>query len=165
MANKVFMTKDEHSEGIGVSSYKKGDDRSLWRYAEGDSALSIMAHSMPNSQTKEVETRDSLTVPSPWSNIITFDLLLDNIIYNPTGRSKEINYGFIQDKTENEWKVLITLVALRKMRSINLEFETVDLEKLRAMQTVILQVTLQVKALFRHRQYLLMFKRLGVNLL
>lgn len=33
MANKVFMTKDEHSEGIGVSSYKKGDDRSLWRYA------------------------------------------------------------------------------------------------------------------------------------
>lgn len=130
MANKVFMTKDEHSEGIGVSSYKKGDDRSLWRYAEGDSALSIMAHSMPNSQTKEVETRDSLTVPSPWSNIITFDLLLDNIIYNPTGRSKEINYGFIQDKTENEWKVLITLVALRKIRSINLEFETVNLEKL-----------------------------------
>ena len=133
MANKVFMTKDEHSEGIGVSSYKKGDDRSLWRYAEGDSALSIMAHSMPNSQTKEVETRDSLTVPSPWSNIITFDLLLDNIIYNPTGRSKEINYGFIQDKTENEWKVLITLVALRTMLSINLEFETVDWEKYRGL--------------------------------
>lgn len=130
MANKVFMTKDEKSEGIGVSAYKNGEDRSLWRYAEGDSALSIMANSMPNSQAKEVETRDNLTVPSPWSNIITFDLLLDNIIYNPTGRSKEIDYGFIQDKTENEWKVLITLVALRKIRSINLEFETVNLEKM-----------------------------------
>lgn len=93
------------------------DANSLWAKVDGNDALETMSHIIPNHAGIETMGRDKLTVPSPWSNIISFDLLLDT----------KAKYGEVQNFTINEWKTLITLIALRKIRSIPITMETIRL--------------------------------------
>ncbi len=70
-----------------------------------------------------IAKRESLTVPSPWSNVISFDMVME----------KQNRYGqALYENTRNAWRTLITLVALRKRMDWPIELRTIRLSDAKA---------------------------------
>lgn len=91
--------------------------KSLWTGSNLTNGLIQIAAVLPTAEADDIKTRDKLAVPSPWSNIISFDLLLDT----------PFNYGAIKDNTLNEWRTLLAIVALRKIKNIPVTLTTIKL--------------------------------------
>lgn len=112
------MAYSQFTSSMTQAPLDAADGNSLWARVQGEDALETMSRIIPNIAGIQISGRDKLTVPSPWSSIISFDLLLDT----------KSDYGEIKSVTENEWKTLLTLVALRKIRSVPMMLETISLK-------------------------------------
>lgn len=97
-------------------------------------ALHGLAIALPKDNGRIVTNRADLSIPTPWSSVISFDILLNAVASTERAGTDEkalaqvIQYGPIQDRTETEWRVLVTLLALRRQRNIPLKLEPVNLE-------------------------------------
>ena len=65
--------------------------------------------------------RDDMNIASPWSAVITFDILV--------GSDDDGGYGDTKTQAENEWKTLLTLTALKDAEPLNLDVQTIDISK------------------------------------
>ncbi len=109
------------------------DGYGVFEPATQGGALHGLAIALPKDNGKIVTNRADLSIPTPWSSVISFDILLNAVASTErAGTDKKalaqvIQYGPIQDRTEIEWRVLVTLLALRRQRNIPLKLEPVNL--------------------------------------
>lgn len=115
---------------IPYTTKKSDDDFKLatvdnaygWKISQGgDSLVSLenLARDLPMVEDNANFERSDISVPSPWAALISYDIVLEN---------KEGDYGILGEKARNEWKSLITLIALRDVYKIDLKAEIIDLK-------------------------------------
>ena len=108
MAYTQFLTTTKQARGTSCNGDRLWTGASLRDFED---ALLDMSGLLPNDGGVIIETRDKLTVPSPWSSIISFDIILDS----------KNDYGEVGKRTFNEWRTLLSLLALKKIKNIIME--------------------------------------------
>jgi hypothetical protein len=101
--NVPFLSMEGHVSHTGRTP---PDAEHLWVAAQAGQLLEDIADGLPYSVSEHF-TRDSLSIPSPWSVFITDELIL-------TG---EETFETLSVLSYNTWCGLIALLALRKLRA------------------------------------------------
>lgn len=101
--------KDKTSPLLSLVENNKG-----WKRNNGDvyESLKDLARDLPEITENATFKRSDISVPSPWASMISFDIIL---------KSNNNDFGALKTCAVNEWRVLLTLIALRDIYKIKLE--------------------------------------------
>ncbi len=86
-----------------------------WVNASVTNALSAISQDLPPVAEGTELTMDDISIPSPWAKFVSFESVLFG------GREE---YGALYDKSLNEWRGLLTLIALSELIGINVVYDT-----------------------------------------
>lgn len=119
MAKKVpFTTREEiNNPKLGIN-----EGNESWKPTKGDSTASLqfLADDLPIIKDDIEYTRNDVSIPSPWANIIFFDSLL---------QSKNNEFGKLSKQAVKDWRALLTIIALKDIWNINVKIESVDMQR------------------------------------
>lgn len=107
-------------EKINASEIGINNIECSWKPTKGDPTASLgkMASDLPRIKDNIEYTRNDVSVPSPWANIIFFDSLL---------QAENNEFGNLNKQAVKDWRTLFTIIALKDVWNIQFEIETVDL--------------------------------------
>lgn len=122
MDNNVRMVPYTTRKKINEFEIGLNDVEFSWKPTKGDSTASLekMASDLPIIKDNIEYTRNDVSVPSPWANIIFFDSLL---------QSENDEFGNLKKQAVKDWRTLFTIIALKDVWNIQFKIETVDLMK------------------------------------
>ncbi len=118
MVKKVpFTTREEiNNPKLGIN-----EGNESWKPTKGDSTASLqfLADDLPIIKDDIEYTRNDVSIPSPWANIIFFDSLL---------QSNNNEFGKLSKQAVKDWRALLTTIALKDIWNINIKIESVDMQ-------------------------------------
>ena len=114
----LYRTKNKtpgYNDKLGVAP---GLENS-WVKANALNALSAISQDLPPVAEGTKLTMDDISIPSPWAKFVSFESVLFG------GREE---YGTLYDQALNDWRCLLTLIALGEIIGMNVVLdETIDL--------------------------------------
>jgi len=69
-----------------------------------------------DSAKPTIKNRSEISVPSPWASVISFDTLMASH-----------DFGYLCDEAVNQWRGLLTLIALKDFMDLEIDFHKIDL--------------------------------------
>lgn len=113
---RPYTTRDDKTEfSFSLNSGGKG-----WKIAKGNVSESLknLAADLPKVPDNISFNRNDISVPSPWAAMISFDIIL---------KDKSNEFGALKTAATNEWRSILTLIALRKIYDYKLEYKEIEL--------------------------------------
>lgn len=121
MSKKVpFTTREEiNNPKLGLND---GDKSWNWKPTKGDSTASLqsLAEDLPIIKDDIEYTRNDVSIPSPWANIIFFDSLL---------QSNSSEFGGLSKQATKDWRALLAIMALKDIWNIDVKIDSVNMIK------------------------------------
>ena len=121
MSKKVpFTTREEiNNPKLGLND---GDKSWNWKPTKGDSIASLqsLAEDLPIIKDDIEYTRNDVSIPSPWANIIFFDSLL---------QSNSSEFGGLSKQATKDWRALLAIMALKDIWNIDVKIDSVNMIK------------------------------------
>lgn len=114
--NRPYTTRNTN-ESYDLSLVDSGIG---WKRTNGnaESSMKSLAKDMPKITENALFGRNDISVPSPWGVFVLFDIILKDC---------EGQFGDFNIDATNEWRALLTLIALRNVYGIDLKPEEIDM--------------------------------------